>query len=64
MSRPRLKRLLLCLTRCSSMAERYDLSAVGRVKMNMRLALDAEDTQRTLRREDIIACIKALVESA
>src|SRR6056297_570269 len=42
--------------------ERYDLSAVGRVKMNMRLALDAEDTQRTLRNEDIIACIKALVE--
>ena len=43
-------------------SERYDLSAVGRVKMNMRLALDAEDTQRTLRKEDIIACIKALVE--
>ncbi|RFU12178.1 DNA-directed RNA polymerase subunit beta [Rhodobacteraceae bacterium W635] len=43
-------------------SERYDLSAVGRVKMNMRLALDAEDTQRTLRREDIVACIKALVE--
>ncbi|WP_371170952.1 DNA-directed RNA polymerase subunit beta [Aliiroseovarius sp. 2305UL8-7] len=42
-------------------SERYDLSAVGRVKMNMRLALDAEDTQRTLRREDIVACIKALV---
>ncbi|MBT2132640.1 DNA-directed RNA polymerase subunit beta [Aliiroseovarius lamellibrachiae] len=43
-------------------SERYDLSAVGRVKMNMRLSLDAEDTQRTLRREDIIACIKALVD--
>jgi DNA-directed RNA polymerase subunit beta len=43
-------------------SERYDLSAVGRVKMNMRLALDADDTQRTLRKEDIIACIKALVE--
>ncbi|WP_158970900.1 DNA-directed RNA polymerase subunit beta [Chachezhania sediminis] len=43
-------------------SERYDLSAVGRVKMNMRLALDAEDTQRTLRREDIVACIKALVD--
>ncbi len=42
--------------------DRYDLSAVGRVKMNMRLNLDAPDTQRTLRREDIIACIKALVE--
>ena len=43
-------------------SERYDLSAVGRVKMNMRLDLDAEDTQRTLRREDIVSCIKALVE--
>nr|MCU0911395.1 DNA-directed RNA polymerase subunit beta [Paracoccaceae bacterium] len=43
-------------------SERYDLSAVGRVKMNMRLDLDAPDTQRTLRREDIIACVKALVE--
>jgi DNA-directed RNA polymerase subunit beta len=43
-------------------SERYDLSAVGRVKMNMRLALDAPDTQRTLRKEDIVACIKALVE--
>ncbi|MEL6312209.1 MAG: DNA-directed RNA polymerase subunit beta, partial [Pseudomonadota bacterium] len=43
-------------------SERYDLSAVGRVKMNMRLDLDAEDTQRTLRKEDIIAVVKALVE--
>nr|WP_325253240.1 DNA-directed RNA polymerase subunit beta [Amylibacter sp.] len=43
-------------------SERYDLSAVGRVKMNMRLQLDAEDTQRTLRKEDIIAVIKALVD--
>src|SRR6056297_3377339 len=43
-------------------SERYDLSAVGRVKMNMRLALDAPDTKRTLRNEDIVACVKALVE--
>lgn len=43
-------------------SERYDLSAVGRVKMNMRLALDAEDSLRTLRKEDIVACIKALVD--
>ncbi|MGB3556059.1 MAG: DNA-directed RNA polymerase subunit beta, partial [Jannaschia sp.] len=42
--------------------ERYDLSAVGRVKMNMRLNLDAEDTVRTLRDDDILACIKGLVE--
>ncbi len=43
-------------------SERYDLSAVGRVKMNMRLELDADDTQRTLRKEDILAVVKALVE--
>ena len=42
-------------------SERYDLSAVGRVKMNMRLDLDAPDTQRTLRKEDILAVVKALV---
>ena len=42
--------------------ERYDLSAVGRVKMNMRLELDAPDTQRTLRKEDILAVVKALVD--
>ncbi|ODS02867.1 DNA-directed RNA polymerase subunit beta [Methyloceanibacter marginalis] len=42
-------------------SERYDLSAVGRVKMNMRLDLDAPDTMRTLRKEDILAVIKTLV---
>ena len=42
-------------------SERYDLSAVGRVKMNMRLELDVEDSQRTLRSDDIIAVIRALV---
>ncbi len=42
--------------------ERYDLSAVGRVKMNMRMELDAPDTHRTLRREDIIEVVRALVE--
>jgi DNA-directed RNA polymerase subunit beta len=43
-------------------AERYDLSAVGRVKMNMRLDLDAPDTVRILRKEDILAVVKALVD--
>src|SRR3954449_82282 len=43
-------------------SERYDLSAVGRVKMNMRLDLDAPDTHRTLRKEDILAVIKTLVD--
>ncbi|MFD1612926.1 DNA-directed RNA polymerase subunit beta [Sphingomonas tabacisoli] len=41
--------------------ERYDLSAVGRVKLNMRLGLDAEDTITTLRTEDILAVVKELV---
>jgi len=43
-------------------AERYDLSAVGRVKMNMRLDLDAPDTTRILRKEDILAVVRALVD--
>src|SRR6202167_5236959 len=43
-------------------SERYDLSAVGRVKMNMRLDLDAADTVRVLRKDDILAVVKALVD--
>ncbi|HRE60623.1 MAG TPA: DNA-directed RNA polymerase subunit beta [Micropepsaceae bacterium] len=43
-------------------SERYDLSAVGRVKMNMRLGLDAPDTMRVLRKEDILAVIKTLAD--
>lgn len=43
-------------------SERYDLSAVGRVKMNMRLDLDAADTVRVLRKEDIIAVIRTLLD--
>src|SRR6187399_824589 len=43
-------------------SERYDLSAVGRVKMNMRLDLDAPDTMRVLRRDDILAVIRTLVD--
>jgi DNA-directed RNA polymerase subunit beta len=43
-------------------SERYDLSAVGRVKLNMRLALDAPDDHTTLRNEDILAVVKTLVD--
>ena len=43
-------------------AERYDLSAVGRVKMNMRLELDVPDTMRVLRRDDILSVIRTLHE--
>ena len=38
-------------------SERYDLSAVGRVKMNMRMGLDAPDTMRVLHKEDILAIL-------
>ncbi len=42
--------------------ERYDLSSVGRVKMNSRLSLDLPDTLRVLCREDIISIVKVLLE--
>ncbi|HWV83585.1 MAG TPA: DNA-directed RNA polymerase subunit beta [Hyphomicrobiaceae bacterium] len=47
--------------------ERYDLSAVGRVKMNMRLGdikdfVPAEDTVRVLRPQDILAVVRTLVD--
>ncbi|MCR5880786.1 DNA-directed RNA polymerase subunit beta [Phenylobacterium sp. J367] len=41
--------------------ERYDLSSVGRVKMNMRLELDCPDDVRILRKEDVLAVLKTLV---
>ncbi len=41
--------------------ERYDLSDVGRVKINMRLGLDIPDTVGTLTKEDILAVLKYLV---
>src|ERR1700678_4089057 len=43
-------------------SERYDLSAVGRVKMNMRLDVQAEDTLRILRKEYIVGVIRTLVD--
>ncbi|MEO5375330.1 MAG: DNA-directed RNA polymerase subunit beta [Alphaproteobacteria bacterium] len=44
-------------------SERYDLSAVGRVKMNARLEVnDVADTVRVLRRDDILRIIKVLVD--
>ncbi|MCX8507202.1 MAG: DNA-directed RNA polymerase subunit beta, partial [Alphaproteobacteria bacterium] len=42
--------------------ERYDLSSVGRVKMNARLGLDAPDTERVLRKADILAILKILCD--
>lgn len=45
--------------------EHYDLSAVGRVKMNSRLDFDKNevpDTVRVLRKEDILEIVRVLVE--
>ncbi len=42
--------------------ERYDLSAVGRVKMNARLGFDTADSVRVLRKEDILSVVKILVD--
>ena len=45
--------------------ERYDLSAVGRVKMNARLGFTNEqvpDSIRVLRKEDILAIVKILLD--
>ena len=43
-------------------ADRYDLSDVGRVKLNMRLNLDTPDTVRVLTKEDIASVLKTLVD--
>jgi len=42
--------------------DRYDLSSVGRVKMNMRLEVDAPDTMRVLRKADILRTVKIMCE--
>ncbi len=42
-------------------SERYDLSAVGRVKMNIRLNQECPDDVRVLRKEDIVGVVKTLV---
>ncbi len=41
--------------------ERYDLSSVGRVKMNIRLEIVQSDEMRILTKDDIIAVIRTLV---
>jgi DNA-directed RNA polymerase subunit beta len=43
-------------------SERYDLSAVGRVKMNSRLNQQTADNLRLLRKDDILSIVKVLVE--
>ncbi len=43
-------------------AERYDLSAVGRLKINYKLKLDTPLEQRTLTKEDIIEIVRYLID--
>ncbi|MSP52069.1 MAG: DNA-directed RNA polymerase subunit beta [Alphaproteobacteria bacterium] len=43
-------------------SDRYDLSSVGRVKLNARLGIAAPDRVRTLRKEDLVAVIRTLVD--
>ena len=46
-------------------ADRYDLSAVGRVKMNMRLGIASDqvsDAVRVLRKDDLLRTVKTLIE--
>ncbi|MGD9535992.1 MAG: DNA-directed RNA polymerase subunit beta [Alphaproteobacteria bacterium] len=43
-------------------SERYDLSAVGRVKMAMRLGMPWDDSMRVLRRQDLLAVVGTLVD--
>ncbi len=43
-------------------ADRYDLSPVGRVKMNSRLGLETDDQMRILRKEDIIEILRTLLD--
>jgi len=43
-------------------ADRYDLSDVGRVKLNMRLNLETPDTVRVLTKDDITSVLKTLVD--
>ena len=43
-------------------SERYDLSSVGRVKMNARLEQEVEDSIRVLRKQDILEIMKILTD--
>tara|TARA_A100000164_G_scaffold65386_1_gene54050 strand:- start:4024 stop:8205 length:4182 start_codon:yes stop_codon:yes gene_type:complete len=43
-------------------SERYDLSSVGRVKMNARLGLETSDALRVLRKRDILEIMRILTD--
>ena len=43
-------------------SEKYDLSSVGRVKMNARLDLNTDDDFRILNKDDVLSVLKVLVD--
>lgn len=43
-------------------SDTYDLSEVGRYKLNLRLKMDSSVTERILRKEDILKAVQYLVE--
>ncbi|MHC8509383.1 MAG: DNA-directed RNA polymerase subunit beta [Rhodospirillales bacterium] len=43
-------------------SDRYDLSAVGRVKMNARLGFETDDSLRVLRKQDVLSVVKTMVD--
>ncbi len=43
------------------LSENYDLSAVGRVKLNGRLGMNIDDSVRALRRRDVLEVVRTLV---
>lgn len=42
--------------------DRYDLSVVGRAKLNDKLGLDTDDSVKTLQKRDILGVVKLLLE--
>ena len=42
-------------------SRRYDLGPVGRYKLNKRLGADADDSERTLRPQDLMAIVREIV---
>ena len=59
---PNVKNAELLIRRLFFDNRRYDLGAVGRYKINERLGLDPEITDRVLRPEDLIIATKQLIE--
>ncbi|MGN7611640.1 DNA-directed RNA polymerase subunit beta [Magnetococcales bacterium HHB-1] len=43
-------------------SDRYDLSSVGRLKMNKRLGVECELSERVLRKEDILGVVEILLK--